>query len=201
MKKKIGYIFLLLIIILAIVLFFVFKGSIKIEKNDNNQVLGSRSIDDSNNKIIDKNNSNKNTVKEELQEGTLYSLSNDKIKADIVLGDNYYDTQIKDIMYNFDSYKGKTIEIEGMFLDMNPYTVVGRYSTSALCPYCPAGYSAIEYVWDGDKIELKDKDSWIKVIGTLCVGNDETSDYQDYYYIQALSIEVMNERGIDTVSN
>lgn len=201
MKKKIGYIFLLLIIILAIVLFFVFKGSIKIEKNDNNQVLGSRSIDDSNNKIIDKNNSNKNTVKEELQEGTLYSLSNDKIKADIVLGDNYYDTQIKDIMYNFDSYKGKTIEIEGMFLDMNPYTVVGRYSTSALCPYCPAGYSAFEYVWDGDKIELKDKDSWIKVIGTLCVGNDETSDYQDYYYIQALSIEVMNERGIDTVSN
>ena len=201
MKKKIGYIFLLIIIVSAIVLFFIANGKIKIDKSSNTQVLGSRSIDEnSSNKVIE-NKDNKNTVKEDAKEGTIYSLSNEKVNADIVIGDNYYDTQIKDIMYNFDSYKGKTIEIEGMFLDMNPYTVVGRYSTSALCPYCPAGYSAFEYVWEGEKIELKDKDSWIKVIGTLCVGNDETSDFQDYYYIQASSIEVMNEKGIDTVSN
>ena len=200
MKKKIGYVFLLLIIITAIVLFFIFKGSIKI--GNNNQVLGSRSLDNSIEiKNIDKNDTNKETIKTQIQTGTLYTLGNEEIKADIVLGDNYYDTQIKDIMYNFDNYKGKIIEIEGMFLDMNPYTVVGRYSTSALCPYCPAGYSAIEYIWNGDKIELENEQSWIKVVGKLCLGNDETSDFQDYYYIQALSIEVMNERGLDTVSN
>jgi hypothetical protein len=45
------------------------------------------------------------------------------------------------------------------------------------------------------------KDDWIKVIGTLAKGNDETSDFQDYYYLEVLSIEVMNERGVDTVNN
>ena len=199
--KKVGYIFLLLVIIAAIVLFFVFTGKIKIGNNssDNTQVLGSRSLDETT-KVV-KEEKKKETTKRELEDGTVYTISSSDIKPDIVLKDNYYDTQIKDIMYNFDSYKGKTIEIEGMYIDMNPYTVVGRYSTNALCPYCPAGYSAFEYIWSGDKVELENINSWIKVIGTLCVGNDETSGNQDYYYIDALSIEVMNQRGVDTVSN
>jgi len=198
--KKIGYVILLIVIIIAIALFFVFSGKIQINNNnDNNQILGTRSLDE-NNKTT-KNENKKETTKKELDDGVLYTLSDNDVKADIVLKDNYYDTQIKDIMYNFDNYKGKTIEIEGMYLDMSPYTVVGRYSTNALCPYCPAGYSAFEYIWNGEKITLENETSWIKVIGTLCVGNDETSNYQDYYYIDAISIEVMNERGLDTVSN
>ena len=81
------------------------------------------------------------------------------------------------------------------------YSFVGRYSTSNLCAYCPVGYSAFEYLWNGDKIDLKNEETWIKIIGKFCVGNDETSNFQDYYYIEASSIEVMNERGLDTVSN
>ena len=200
--KKVGYIFLLIVIIAAITLFFIFNSKINYNKNQNNnvnQVIGTRSLDD-NNKTSN-SESKKETIKKELDDGVLYTLSDNEIKADIVLKDNYYDTQIKDIMYNFDTYKGKVIEIEGMYLDMDPYTVVGRYSTNALCPYCPAGYSAFEYIWNGEKIKLENTTSWIKVIGTLCVGNDETSGYQDYYYIDAISVEVMNERGLDTVNN
>ena len=56
-------------------------------------------------------------------------------------------------------------------------------------------------MWEGEPIELTEEESWIKVIGTLEKGNDETSYYQDFYYLKALSIEVMNERGLETVQN
>ena len=103
---------------------------------------------------------------------------------------------------NPENYMEKNIEIEGMYLENLPWTFVGRYSTSNVCVYCPEGYSYFEYQLKG-KIdrEFTAKEDWIKVIGTLAKGNDETSDYQDYYYIEVLSIEIMNERGLDTVTN
>ena len=45
---------------------------------------------------------------------------------------------------------------------------------------------------------LVDGITWLKVKGTLKAGTDS---YGEYYYIAANSIEVMNERGIDTVNN
>ena len=49
--------------------------------------------------------------------------------------------------------------------------------------------------------ELKDEEDWIKVVGTLAKGNDETSSNQDYYYLKVLSLEIMNEKGKTTVNN
>ena len=177
------------------------------QTNDNNTTnqVESRKTDKKNNTSIETENNesteSKETVITKLEDGTLYSLSSEKVKADYIVGDNYFDTQITDMMMNYNSYKGKKIEIEGMYLENLPYVFVGRYSTSNLCPTCPAGYSYMEYEWDGEKIELEDEKTWIKVIGTLQVGNDETSDYQDYYYIKAISIEVMDKWGKDTVNN
>ncbi len=105
------------------------------------------------------------------------------------------------MMFNSDNYKNKKIEIEGMYLINKPYTFVGRYSTKSLCPYCSGGYSFMEYQWKGDDITLTDTDSWIKIIGTLENGNDETSNYQDYYFIKALSVEIMNQSGQKTINN
>ena len=107
-----------------------------------------------------------------------------------------------------DLYIGNTVQtiddhiFEGMNLENLPWTFVGRYSTSNVCVYCPEGYSYFEYQLKG-KIdrEFTAKEDWIKVIGTLAKGNDETSDYQDYYYLEVLSIEIMNERGLETVTN
>ena len=204
--KKIIYILLLIVIIIGIVLFFVFQGNIKKEDNNNiqQQVVGMRS--QSENTVNEEENTKTavdgKTKITKLDDGTLYSYNGKQEKADIVIGDNYFDTQINDIMLNFNEYKGKTVEIEGMYIDVYlPYTIVGRYSTNNLCAYCPVGYSAFEYIWNGEKIDMKNEETWIKIIGKFCVANDETSNYQDYYYIEATSIEVMNESGIKTVSN
>ena len=203
MKKKLIYIIALILVVGGIIAFFMLQDKIGIgqsNNNNNNQAIGSRSSNEEIN-TNSKNEEKKQSKKIELSDGTLYTFSDEEEKAEIVIGDNYYDTQISDIMYNIDMYKGKTIEIEGMYLENLPFTFVGRYSTSSLCPYCPQGYSYFEYSWNGEKIKLEDEKSWIKVIGTICIGNDETSNYQDFYYIKATSIEVKNERGIDTVNN
>ena len=205
MKKKIIYIVLLVVVLVGIVLFFAIQDKINIggKQNNNSQVVGNRSSNEvaSGTAKTDASNAKKATIRKELEDGVLYTFSEEDKDADIVIGDNFFDTQITDIMNNFALYKGKTIEIEGMFLDSAPYTFVGRYSTSNMCAYCPQGFSYFEYVWDGDKFTTVNEQTWLKVKGTLCVGNDNTSNFQDYYYIQASSIEVKNEKGIDTVNN
>ena len=130
--------------------------------------------------------------------GTLYSIIQNDFEPDLVLGDNYFATQIADIMLNFDSYVGKTIDIEGFSLD-NGYTFVGRYSESDICPDCPTGYAYLEYEWHGnEKLELGTEKNWIKVKGELKKGNDGV----EYYYVDAYSIEVMDEWGtVSTVKN
>ena len=207
MNKKILYIVLLVIVIVLVGGFFIFLSTSKSNQADANatNTLGSRSETTyTENEVKANENSTSKEIKTTvttLDDGTLYSLSEDTVKADIVIGDNYFDTQMTDLMTNYNNYKGKTVEVEGMYLAGEPYTFVGRYSNSNLCAYCPQGYSYIEFIWDGDTIKLTDTDSWIKVVGALKKGNDATSGFQDYFYLQADSIEVMNERGNDTVNN
>ena len=135
-------------------------------------------------------------------DGTLYSFDGKQITADVVLTDNYYDTTINDMWLNPDSYIGKTVQIEGMYLENLPYTFVGRYSESNLCPNCPAGYSYFEYQLNGElNRKFTDEKEWIKVIGKFAVGNDASTNYTDFYYLDVLTLEVMNERGQDTVNN
>ena len=211
MNKKIFYIILLIVIIGGIIAFLVNQDKIEYVGNENvvtnSLELVTRSNEEGNKVDINNQKEDDNEIKEtivtELEDGTLYSLSKEDVKADIVLGDNYFDTQITDIMTNPTNYFGKVIEIEGMFLESypDPFTFVARYATSSLCPYCAPGYSYMEYQWHGENIDLKDTDSWIKVKGKLEVGNDETSNNTDYYYINAESIEVMKERGKEEVTN
>ena len=135
--------------------------------------------------------------------GVLYSLSeNEEYNADIVLKDKYFDTTIRDMNLNSSDYLGKTVEIEGLYFNNGYYSFVGRYTTSNLCPTCPPGYSFMEFHLNGtiDR-EFTNEGEWIKVIGTYKVGNDESSNNEDYYYLDVLSLEVMNEKGNDTVSD
>ena len=147
-------------------------------------------------------NLNKDYIRVEMDDGILYSVDGNRAESDLVIGDNYFDTTISYIYLNPEEYVGKNIEVEGMYLENLPYTFVGRYSTSSLCPYCPSGYSYIEYEFLGDIQEkLVDEQTWIKIIGKLEVGNDATTNYTDYYYLNVLNFEIMNERGNDTVNN
>ena len=207
--KKVGYVFLLIVVIAGIVGFFMVQNFFG--NNKGTQIVGMRSTNEvksSTTKTNEVSSTSKSkekseaTIKSTLDDGILYSYTGNIEKADVVIGDSYFDTQINDLMLNYNEYKGKIIEIEGMYIDIySPYTIVGRYTTNSLCPYCPAGFSALEFIWDGDKIDATNEESWIKVTGKFCIGNDKTSNYEDYYYIDASSIEVMNESGVKTVAN
>lgn len=118
-------------------------------------------------------------------------------KADIVVGDNLFTTQINDWYMNFDKYEGKSVEIEGYFInDYAPYIFVGRYGPS--CPYCNGGYVSFEFYTQNDLSEFKSVQDWIKVIGILRQGKDESGVF---YYIEVLSLEKMDKVGKDTVTN
>jgi len=200
--KKIGLIIALIIIIVGIV--FVVVNSSSGKKEEKTSVANSISKvtgESDNIEIENTSRETKATTVTTLSDGVKYSVTDEEIAPEVVLGDNYFDTQIADINFNFDQYENKTIEIEGLYFE-NPfedtvYTFVGRYSISNMCPTCPAGYSYFEYEWHGDEISLTDSDTWIKIIGTLKKGFDGV----EYYYIDAQSIEVMNEKGLETVSN
>ena len=198
-KKRVLWIILLIIFIVAIVLIIKLANS-KSSTNDANIV--DNTYNKNSNAIVEEKMDEAQYQKIELDDGILYSIDGKQYQSDIVIGDNYYDTTINDMFLNPENYMEKNIEIEGMYLENLPWTFVGRYSTSNVCVYCPEGYSYFEYQLKG-KIDraFTAKEDWIKVIGTLAKGNDETSDYQDYYYIEVLSIEIMNERGLDTVTN
>ncbi len=134
----------------------------------------------------------------QLSDGIMYSIKDD-VKVDLVMKDNYFDTQINDFYNNFDNYKDKIIEIEGFYLNGLPYTFVGRYSTNNICQYCPAGYSYLEYEWHGDKIpEYVEEETWLKIRGKLSRAIDASG--VEYTYIDAYQLEVMNEPGEKTVS-
>ena len=198
-KKRVLWIILLIIFIVAIVLIIKLANS-KSSTNDANIV--DNTYNKNSNAIVEEKTDEAQYQKVELDDGILYSIDGKQYQSDIVIGDNYYDTTINDMFLNPGTYMDKKIEIEGMYLENLPWTFVGRYCTSNICMYCPEGYSYFEYQLKGNiDREFTAKDDWIKIIGTLAKGNDETSDYQDYYYIEVLSIEIMNERGLDTVTN
>lgn len=118
-------------------------------------------------------------------------------KPDIVVGDKFYATQINDWYANFDQYEGKTVEIEGYYIDdYEPYTFVGRYGPS--CPYCNGGYVSFEFYTQEDLSALKSGEDWIKAAGILRKGEDSSGIF---YYIEILSLEKMDKVGKDTVTD
>ncbi|OYP44561.1 hypothetical protein C8E03_101410 [Lachnotalea glycerini] len=121
----------------------------------------------------------------------------DDKNIDIVVGDNYYSTQINDWYMNFDQYEGKTVEIEGYYIaDYLPYLFVGRYGPT--CPYCQGAYVCFEFYTKQDLTQLISGQDWIKVKGILRKDTDESGEF---YYIEAISIEKMDEAGLDTITN
>jgi len=134
-----------------------------------------------------------------LSDGTLYQIKGREETPDIIIKDNYFDTQVTDMTINVTNYVGKVVQLEGMYFITTPYTFVGRYSTNSMCPTCPAGISYYEYEWHSDKkIELEDEKSWIKITGKITIGQDE---HMEYPYIDVSSIEVMDQAGQKTVNN
>ena len=122
-------------------------------------------------------------------------------KPDIVVGDKHYATQINDWYMNFQDYEGKTVSIDGYYMNFGGYTLVGRMGPS--CPYCTGGYVNFELKTDLDLSKLKSEESWIRVKGILRKGKYSISKdvSQLIYYIEALEVEELPEVGVDTVTD
>ena len=122
-------------------------------------------------------------------------------KPDIVVGDKHYATQINDWYMNFQDYEGKTVSIDGYYMNFGGYTLVGRMGPS--CPYCTGGYVNFEFKTDLDLSKLKSEESWIRVKGILRKGKYSISKdvSQLIYYIEALEVEELPEVGEDTVTD
>lgn len=116
---------------------------------------------------------------------------------DIKVGDNLYTTQINDWYMNYNNYEGKTVEIEGYYLDFSPYVFVGRNGPT--CPYCTGGYVDFEMMTDQDLSQLQHSHSWIKVQGILKKGFD--TSIGEFYYLEATTVEEMAKVGKDIVTN
>lgn len=122
-------------------------------------------------------------------------------KPDIVVGDKHYATQINDWYMNFQDYEGKTVSIDGYYMNFGGYTLVGRMGPS--CPYCTGGYVNFEFKTDLDLSKLKSEESWIRVKGILRKGKYSISKdvSQLIYYIEALEVEELPVVGVDTVAD
>ena len=116
-------------------------------------------------------------------------------------GDKHYATQINDWYMNFQDYEGKTVSIDGYYMNFGGYTLVGRMGPS--CPYCTGGYVNFEFKTDLDLSKLKSEESWIRVKGILRKGKYSISNdlSQLIYYIEALDVEELPEVGVDTVTD
>ncbi len=116
---------------------------------------------------------------------------------DITVGDNLYMTQINDWYTNFSDYDGRSVEIEGYYLDMDPYLFVGRKGPT--CPYCTGGYVDFEFLPQNDLPSCVSEETWIKVTGVLRRGYDtEIKNY--FYYIEAVDVKIEEKTGKDTVT-
>lgn len=116
---------------------------------------------------------------------------------DITVGDNLYMTQINDWYMNIDKYEGKTVQIEGFYLDFSPYVFIGRNGPT--CPYCTGGFVDFEIMSDQDLSQLQHADSWISVQGIIKKGYDLSMG--EFYFIEAVSVQQMDTAGKTYISN
>lgn len=101
-KKKLLWISVLVMFIIVVII-----GVIVIKPKDN--IQNNTNTIQKENKRTNSKIENKTIVskKTETANGVLYSILDEEIKSDVVIGDNYFDTQISDMMLNSQSYKGK----------------------------------------------------------------------------------------------
>ena len=183
-----------------------------LESKDAASVEAEKGTQSTENKVVGSSNAAE-SVKETDEQGRTYPIDdypyNPKEdrgkysleKPDIVVGDKLYATQINDWYKNFQDYEGKTVSIEGMYMNFGGYTLVGRNGPS--CPYCTGGYVNFEFKTDLDLSGLESEKSWIRVKGVLRQGKYSISKdvSQLIYYIEALEVEKMDKPGVNPITD
>ena len=122
-------------------------------------------------------------------------------KADIVVGDDLYMTQINDWYMNFKDYADKTVMLEGYFLTINGHLFIGRNGPS--CPYCTGGYVDFELNSDQDFSEYTSGATWIRLYGILreATGHTGPGLSGPFYHLEAVKVEKIPYSGKGTITD
>lgn len=117
---------------------------------------------------------------------------------EVVITENFFITQINDIFYNIDDYKGKTIVVEGMF-SMFP-NANGELVIPTVFRFGPGccsndGWGGFMLNYNGPFPEAEE---WIEVKGTPYIQED---DLFINLYLDVTSFKVKKERGAEYVDS
>jgi uncharacterized membrane protein YcgQ (UPF0703/DUF1980 family) len=108
-------------------------------------------------------------------------------------------SQVNDVYVNPEDYLGKTIKLEGIFkmeqgYDKS-YCFVLRYGPGC-CGY--DGNVGFEVAWDKEKEKpYPGDDSWVEATGEL--KSYEEDEYSKFLYLDLVSLNVLDKRGMETV--
>jgi uncharacterized membrane protein YcgQ (UPF0703/DUF1980 family) len=124
-------------------------------------------------------------------------ISNEKI---IEIKEKMFVAQVNDVYLNTEDYLGKTIKLEGIFkkeqpYEGDPYCFVLRYG-----PGCCGndGNVGFEIKWDKSIAQPYPKvESWVESTGVLKYYEED--GYGQYLYLDLISLNVLNKRGLETV--
>jgi len=109
-------------------------------------------------------------------------------------------SQVNDIYLNAEDYIGKTIKLQGVFkaeqpYEGDPYCFVLRYGPGC-CGY--DGNVGFEIKWDETRAQpFPKEDSWVETTGVL--KQYEEDGYNQYLYLDLISLNVLNKRGSEIV--
>jgi len=117
----------------------------------------------------------------------------------IEIKEKMFISQVNDVYLNTDDYLGKKIKLEGIFLteqgNDKTYCFVLRYG-----PGCCGndGNVGFEVAWDNKKNnKYPDNNSWVEATGELSTYKED--DDMEYLYLDLVSLNVLNKRGMETV--
>jgi len=122
-------------------------------------------------------------------------------KGIIEIKEKMFISQVNDVYLNKDDYLGKTIKLEGLFkMEQGydkAYCFVLRYGPGC-CGY--DGNVGFEVSWNKDKETEKSypgEDSWVEATGEL--KTYEEDGYNEFLYLDLVSLNVLDKRGQETV--
>lgn len=121
--------------------------------------------------------------------------TNRKNKEVISIEEKIFLSQMTDVYMNTEDYIGRTISIEGFMRGENwGDGIVGMVMRNS--PGCCGddGETGLSYIWDGD---VPKENDWLKVTGVLSSRFDQGDLY---LVIEADDVEVLEERGLEFVS-
>jgi len=119
----------------------------------------------------------------------------------IEIKEKMFISQVNDVYLNPDDYLGKTIKLEGLFVmeyfntRTEPYCFVLRYGPGCCGSDGNVGFEIARMT--NQKISYPEKDSWVEAIGELKTYKNEN---YEYLYLDLTSLNVLNKRGAEYVS-